>query len=84
MKSHFAKNSSLVINTQKVEAKMVFSNPQIPHAVLRRVNLWMKIWYFLKEWNSEIPCLVIELPASGATPMTNPAYNGEAQFRKKG
>ena len=42
----------------------------------------MKIWYFLKEWNSEIPCLVIELPASGATPMKNPAYNGGARLLK--
>lgn len=37
-----------------------------------------------KECPSEIPCLVIELPASGATPMTNPAYNGEAQLKRRG
>ncbi len=36
-----------------------------------------KIESNLEEWLSEIPCLVIELPASRAISMKNPAYNGE-------
>ena len=37
-----------------------------------------------KEYLSEIPCLVTGLPASGATPMKNPAYNGGTQLPKGG
>ena len=53
-----------------------------PYAVLpERKKIWSEV---LKETWSEIPCLVTGLPASGATPMENPAYNGGARTRKRG
>lgn len=42
-----------------------------------------KTWSMFEEYMSEIPCLVTGLPASGATPMKNPAYNGGAQLPKR-
>ena len=32
----------------------LLATPQIPHAVLHNF-LWMKIWYIIEEWISEIP-----------------------------
>ena len=60
--SPFARSRQLVLRADKssfAPLTEVHKNPQIPNAVpLNLSRDRVKIEYFLKEWNSEIPCLV--------------------------